>query len=227
MNSFREKIDKKIYNSRNRSLTFSQKSIFDYYKRKLSIKSFLKIKNINNYKEKILEIGFGTGKTILESAKSNPEFLYVGIEYYKKGIAQLLIDIKKNDLKNIRLFYGNAEDFVKISDKGLFDKILIMFPDPWPKKKHWKRRFIQKNNIRELSHTLKNKGKVYFFTDDQDLAIWGLRIFLEEKSLIWTAKKPSDCKINTFGYPESRYEKKAKKEKKNPYYFKFRKVEMN
>jgi len=226
MNSFREKIDKKVFNSRNRSLTYSQKSIFECYKRKLSIESFLNIKKMDNYKEKILEIGFGTGNTILESAKSNPESLYVGIEYYKKGIAQLLIDIKKNNLKNIRLFYGNAENFIKISDKDLFDEILIMFPDPWPKKKHWKRRFIQKDNIRDLKRVLRNRGIIYFFTDDQNLAIWGLRIFLEE-NLIWVAKKPSDCKINSFGYSESRYEKKAKKAKKKPYYFKFNKIEMN
>ena len=226
MNSFREKIDKKVFNSRNRSLTYNQKSIFEFYKRKLSIESFLSIRNMNNYEEKILEIGFGTGKTILESAKSNPESLYVGIEYYKKGIAQLLLDIKESKLKNIRLFYGNAENFIKISDKDLFDEILIMFPDPWPKRKHWKRRFIQTDNVRNLKQVLKNKGKIYFFTDDQDLAIWGLRIFLEE-NLIWAVNKPSDCKINTFGYSESKYEEKAKKEKKKPYYFEFNKIEMS
>ena len=103
---------KNYLSSRNRSLTKDQKSIFDFYQKKVSLESFCELEHLNEYKYISLEIGFGTGDIILHNALNFPNNLFIGIEYYKKGIAQLLLNIEKYNLKNIRIFYGDAFDYV-------------------------------------------------------------------------------------------------------------------
>ena len=215
---------KKFASSRNRPLTTKQKIAFERNLHKLSIESFCNIKKLKRHNKKILEIGFGTGDILLNSALSNPDNLYIGIEYYKKGIAQLLLKIEKYEIKNLRLYYGDALDFIEKSHNSLFDDILIMFPDPWPKKKHWKRRFLNNKSVREISRCLKGGGGIFFYTDDRNLAVWGLRYLINDKNLLWDIQKPIDCRRNNFLYFNSKYEIKALKENKNPYYFKFTKL---
>ena len=215
---------KKFASSRNRPLTTKQKIAFERNLHKLSIESFCNIKKLKRHNKKILEIGFGTGDILLNSALSNPDNLYIGIEYYKKGIAQLLLKIEKYEIKNLRLYYGDALNFIEKSHNSLFDDILIMFPDPWPKKKHWKRRFLNNKSVREISRCLKDEGCIFFYTDDRSLAFWGLRYLINDKNLLWDVQKPIDCRRNNFFYFNSKYEMKALKENKNPYYFKFTKL---
>ncbi len=105
---------KNYLSSRNRSLTQDQKSIFDFYQKKISLESFRELEQLNEYKYISLEIGFGTGDILLHNALNFPNNLFVGIEYYKKGIAQLLLNIEKYNLKNIRIFYGDAFDYLKL-----------------------------------------------------------------------------------------------------------------
>ncbi|MEC7830858.1 MAG: tRNA (guanosine(46)-N7)-methyltransferase TrmB [Pseudomonadota bacterium] len=216
---------KKFFTSRNRPLTTKQKLIFKKNYHKLCIESFCNIKKIKDYDKKILEIGFGTGEILFKNALYNPDKLYIGIEYYKKGIAQLLLKIEKYKIKNLQLYYGDALDFIEKANDSLFDDILLMFPDPWPKKKHWKRRFLNNKSVREISRCLKVKGSIFFYTDDRNLAFWGLRYLINSKNLIWDVEKPIDCRSNNFLYSNSKYEIKAIKDKKNPYYFKFIKFE--
>ena len=212
---------KNYLSSRNRSLTQDQKSIFDFYQKKVSLESFRELEQLNEYKCISLEIGFGTGDILLHNALNFPNNLFVGIEYYKKGIAQLLLNIEKYNLKNIRIFYGDAFDYLKLVKTNYLDEILIMFPDPWPKRRHWKRRIINKDSVNEISRTLKPNGKVLFFTDNKDLAYWGLRHFILNADFNWEIDMPINCrnKINT--YPVSRYEQKALKNNTNPFYFQF------
>ena len=99
-----------------------------------------------------------------------------------------------------------------------------MFPDPWPKKKHWKRRFLNNKSVREISRCLKGGGGIFFYTDDRNLAVWGLRYLINDKNLLWDIQKPIDCRRNNFLYFNSKNETKALKENKNPYYFKFTKL---
>ena len=214
---------KKSFTSRNRTLTTKQKVIFEKNYNKLSIASFCNIKNLDSYDQRILEIGFGTGDILFDNALSNPDKLYIGIEYYKKGIAQLLLKIEKYKIKNLRLYYGDALDFIEKAHDSFFDDILIMFPDPWPKKKHWKRRFLNSKSVTEISRSLKDKGNIFFFTDDCNLAFWGLRYLINSKNLLWDIQKPMDCRRNNFLYFNSKYETKAINDNKNPYYFKFTK----
>ena len=165
---------KNYFTSRNRSLTKDQKSILDFYQERISLESFYELEQLNKYENISLEIGFGTGDTLLHNALNFPKNLFVGIEYYKKGIAQLLLNIEKHNLKNIRLFYGDAFDYLNLAKTNYLNEILIMFPDPWPKRRHWKRRIINKDSVSEISRILKSNGKALFFTDNKYMAYWGV-----------------------------------------------------
>ena len=212
---------KNYLSSRNRSLTQDQKSIFDFYQKKVSLESFRELEQLNEYKCISLEIGFGTGDILLHNALNFPNNLFVGIEYYKKGIAQLLLNIEKYNLKNIRIFYGDAFDYLKLVKTNYLDEILIMFPDPWPKRRHWKRRIINKDSVNEISRILKLNGKALFFTDNKDLAYWGLRHFILNTYFNWEIDMPSNCRNKISTHPVSRYELKALENNINPFYFQF------
>ena len=221
MNFFNGKTFKNNFSSRNRSLTKDQQLIFELYQEKICIESFFKLEKLNDFNLKSLEIGFGTGEKILQSAISYPDNLFIGIEYYKKGIAQLLLNIEKYKLKNIRLFYGDAFDYLKLLKTNFLDEVLIMFPDPWPKKRHWKRRIINNASVSEISRSLKSSGKVLFYTDDKGIAFWGLRHFIFNSNFMWAIDKPLDCKKRNLSNYITKYEHKALKNNIQPYYFDF------
>ena len=221
MNFFNGKTFKNNFSSRNRSLTKDQQLILELYQEKISIESFFKLEKLNDFNLKSLEIGFGTGEKILQSAISYPDNLFIGIEYYKKGIAQLLLNIEKYKLKNIRLFYGDAFDYLKLLKTNFLDEVLIMFPDPWPKKRHWKRRIINNASVSEISRSLKSSGRVLFYTDDKGIAFWGLRHFISNSNFIWAIDKPLDCKNRNLSNYITKYEHKALKNNIQPYYFNF------
>ena len=212
---------KNYLSSRNRSLTQDQKSIFDFYQKKISLESFRELEQLNEYKYISLEIGFGTGDILLHNALNFPNNLFVGIEYYKKGIAQLLLNMEKHNLKNIRLFYGDALDYLKLAKTNYLDEILIMFPDPWPKRRHWKRRIINKDSVNEISRILRSNGRALFFTDNKGIAYWGLRHFILNADFNWEIDMPINCRNKISTYPVSRYEQKALKNNTNPFYFQF------
>ena len=108
MNFFNGQTFINYFSSRNRSLTKDQQLILGLYQEKISIESFFELEKLNDFNIKSLEIGFGTGEKLLQSAISYPDNLFIGIEYYKKGIAQLLLNIEKHKLKNIRLVIRNS-----------------------------------------------------------------------------------------------------------------------
>ena len=221
MNSFNGHTFKNYFSSRNRSLTKDQQLILELYQEKISIESFFELETLSDFNLKSLEIGFGTGEKLLQSAISYPDNLFIGIEYYKKGIAQLLLNIEKHKLKNIRLFYGDAFDYLKLLKANFLDELLIMFPDPWPKKRHWKRRIINNYSVSEISRSLKSSGTVLFYTDDKNIAFWGLRHFILNRNFLWAIDKPIDCKNRISSNYITKYELKALKNNIQPYYFNF------
>ncbi len=121
-------------------------------------------------KNNILEIGFGDGKNLIEKAKINSDMNFYGIEVFKSGIASVLKQVQIHNLDNVCLFYGDAKDFLVKFEKPFFDFIFILFPDPWPKKKHWKRRLIDRNFLILIKQNLKEKGSLIVKTDWQDYA---------------------------------------------------------
>ena len=119
----------------------------------------------------VIEIGFGDGTVLIESALKNPNKNFIGIEVYDSGLGQCLNEINKHKIKNIRLIYGDAvEVFEQFITKKSVEKINILFPDPWPKKRHHKRRLINKRFLSLLSKSLINKGIINISTDWEDYA---------------------------------------------------------
>ena len=213
------------FSVRERRLTKKQKELFNRHFEEMKFDSFKEIlwKKTPDHRN-ILEIGFGSGEIILKNAKQFSDNLYIGVEYYKKGITQLLNNIESENLENVRLYYGNATLFIKNIDSSFFDEIWLMYPDPWPKKKHWKRRFIQKSTILELSRILKFRGRFLFFTDNSSYAVWGLRHILANKAFKWLAAEPNDWKVTNSKYSGSKYQKKSEILGVRTYYLIFEKA---
>ena len=119
----------------------------------------------------VIEIGFGDGAALIESALKYPDKNFIGIEVYDSGLGQCLNAINQHKIKNIRLIYRDAvEVFEQFITKKSVEKINILFPDPWPKKRHHKRRLINKRFLALLSKSLINKGIVNISTDWEDYA---------------------------------------------------------
>jgi tRNA (guanine-N7-)-methyltransferase len=119
----------------------------------------------------VLEIGFGMGQSLAAMAAQNPEQNFLGIEVYRPGVGALLLELEKQKITNVRVYCADAIEVLHncISDNSL-DKILILFPDPWPKKKHHKRRLVQVEFIKLLSGKLKKGGYLQIATDWDDYA---------------------------------------------------------
>jgi len=130
----------------------------------------------------IIEIGFGNGSTLIESASNNPEKNFIGIEVYDSGFGQCLNDIEKQKINNIRLIYDDAVDVLQNTiKKKTLSEVNIYFPDPWPKKRHHKRRLINNNFLVLLSKTMKDKGIINISTDWEDYADQIETVFFNNK----------------------------------------------
>lgn len=130
----------------------------------------------------IIEIGFGNGSTLIESASNNPEKNFIGIEVYDSGFGQCLNDIEKQKINNIRLIYDDAVDVLQNTiKKKTLSQVNIYFPDPWPKKRHHKRRLINNNFLILLSQTMKEKGIINISTDWEDYADQIETVFVNNK----------------------------------------------
>src|SRR5579872_792700 len=131
-----------------------------------------------------LEIGFGSGHSLLEMAKSFPDENFIGIETHLPGVGSLLQGIETFQLKNIRIYYADAVEVLQrcIRDNSL-DVVQIFFPDPWPKRKHHKRRLIQENFIKLILLKLKQNGTIHLATDWQHYAEHMMRVLSQVPEL--------------------------------------------
>lgn len=209
---------------RERSLTPKQRSLFSNLdKYKIDLTS-LKKDNIHKSKKLFFEIGFGSGDIIYKQAKLNPENIYIGIEYYRKGIAQLIEKIETTKLENLKIFHGDARRVLANIPDEIFDEIWLFFPDPWPKKRHSKRRFIQLEMIELLHRKIKQGGKLLISSDDKNYIAWTLSLIFMRNFFNWLSDEPSDWKHPNNDYFGSKYEKKGIKSDREPYFLKFLKI---
>ena len=181
---------------------FKNKIFFDS-KEVSHLSKLLPEKKIN-----ILEIGFGDGNNLIEKAMANSNMNFFGIEVFKSGIASVLKQAQIHDLDNICLFYGDAKNFLVKIEKPFFDFIFILFPDPWPKKKHWKRRLVDQNFLNLIKQNLKEKGRLIVKTDWQDYADVIKKDFAEFKVLhepnVLQSLKPKQTKYERKAIEEGR-----------------------
>ena len=209
---------------RERSLTPKQRSLFSNLDKYEIDLTSLKKDNIHKSKKLFFEIGFGSGDIIYKQAKLNPENIYIGIEYYRKGIAQLIEKIETTKLENLKIFHGDARRVLANIPDEIFDEIWLFFPDPWPKKRHSKRRFIQLEMIELLHRKIKQGGKLLISSDDKNYIAWTLSLIFMRNFFNWLSDEPSDWKHPNNDYFGSKYEKKGLKSDREPYFLKFLKI---
>lgn len=193
----------------------------------------------NSKKEVCLEIGFGDGQHIFGQAKNNPENGYVGVEVFQNGVANLLtlisgikegsdlpqkVDALSFPVNNVRIYDDDVRLlFAKIPD-NFFDKIFLLFPDPWPKKRHTERRFVNPANLKELARVLKKGGLFRVATDHPVYKRHVLRTMHECRDFVWTAKCGNDWKHEPEDWVQTKYQQKAIREGRRPVFFNYLKV---
>jgi tRNA (guanine-N7-)-methyltransferase len=170
-----------------------------------------------------LEIGFGGGEHLAAMAAGTATTGFIGAEPFVNGVAKLLAAIERNDLANIRIFAGDARDLLPAIGAGTLAAIHLLFPDPWPKKRHQRRRFIQPATIAELHRLLAPGGRFIFVSDAGDYAAATLHAMLAHGGFVWTAERPADWRWPLAGSPPTRYEAKALAQGLRPIHLEFKK----
>jgi tRNA (guanine-N7-)-methyltransferase len=171
-----------------------------------------------------LEIGFGGAEHLIAQAKANPRCGFIGSDGFENAIGKALTAIDDNALSNIRLHFGDASELIDWLPEGALSRIDLLYPDPWPKRRHWKRRFIQDDSLKRLARILKAGGELRFATDIADYAAFALARVMRSKEFVWTAEVASDWRQAWPDFYPTRYEAKAKREGRIPAYFIFRKI---
>jgi tRNA (guanine-N7-)-methyltransferase len=153
----------------------------------------------------ILEIGFGMGKSLLEMARSRPDCHFVGIEVHRPGIGALLAEMEKHSVGNIRIFHGDVHEFLQKVLPEVFDEVYILFPDPWPKRRHHKRRLIQLEFMTLLHQKIKESGILHVATDWQEYADEILQLLTEFPGL-QNMEKPGEYSSHRYSRPLTKFE---------------------
>jgi tRNA (guanine-N7-)-methyltransferase len=155
-----------------------------------------------------LEIGFGGGEHLAAQADRHPDALILAAEPFLNGVASVLRHIDEQALTNVRLHTGDARDLMAALPNACLDRVFILFPDPWPKTRHHKRRLIQDETVAELARVLKPGGRLRFATDWKDYAGWSLERFLKSGLFDWSAEQADDWREAPADHVATRYEAK-------------------
>ena len=184
-----------------------------------SVKSVQEVEDFSKHFDKCyLEIGFGNAENIIFQAINNPSYLFIGSEVYMSGIGTLVSSIKENNINNIKIFSDDIRMLLDQSPKKVFDSVIIICPDPWPKEKHHKRRLINKSFLKMVHDFMKDDSNVYISTDWENYAESISELFVKNKLF-----KPSSNK--SFQKDSlSKFERRGKDEGRELFEFNYKKV---
>jgi len=192
-------------------------------------------------KEKWLEVGFGGGEHLAGQAKKNPEIAIIGSEVFINGVASLAahitghhengtlsddetITIKDDRADNIRIYNKDVRQLFPHLEDGCFDRIFVLFPDPWPKSKHKDRRFIGPSNLPVLARLLKKGGILRVATDHKVYKSWALRNLYQDPNFKWKAECSDDWRQEPSDWIRTRYQEKAIREGRKAVFLDFEKI---
>ena len=156
-----------------------------------------------------LEVGFGAGEHLHRLAGENPHIGLIGAEPYEMGVAKLLSKLAAEPRANIRIYEGDGRDIIEALPDQSLGRFFLLFPDPWPKTRHHKRRFLQMDMLDQLARVLKPGAELRFATDDKSYLPYALERLMAHPAFEWTAASPRDWKARPDGWPPTRYEAKA------------------
>jgi tRNA (guanine-N7-)-methyltransferase len=171
-----------------------------------------------------LEIGFGGGEHLAAEAQNFVTTGFIGCEPYVNGMAKILAQIEAASIGNIRLFAGDAAELLAWLPKASLSRIDLIHPDPWPKRRHWKRRFVQDRTIAAMARVLKAGGEFRFVCDIDDYCAWTLSHLARSQDFVWLAERADDFRLPWDGYTMTRYGRKATREGRKAAYLRFRRV---
>ena len=171
-----------------------------------------------------LEIGFGGGEHLVAEALAFPNLGFIGCEPYVNGMAKILAQIETHNIGNIRLFAGDAAELLAWVPSQSLARIDLIHPDPWPKRRHWKRRFVQDRTIAAMARVLKSGGEFRFVCDIDDYCAWTLSHLARSQDFVWLAERADDFRQPWDGYTMTRYGRKAAREGRKAAYLRFRRV---
>jgi tRNA (guanine-N7-)-methyltransferase len=171
-----------------------------------------------------LEIGFGGGEHLVAQAQNAPLAGFIGCEPYVNGMAKILGQIAARDIKNIRLFAGDAVELLAWLPPQSLSGIDLIHPDPWPKRRHWKRRFVQDAAIAAMARVLKPRAEFRFVSDIADYCAWTLWHLSRSSDFAWLAERADDWRLPWEGYTMTRYGHKARREGRAAAYLRFQRV---
>ena len=197
-----------------RKQTHSLRSLSEF-----SVKNIQEIEDLSKQFDKCyLEIGFGNAENIIFQATNNPSYLFIGSEVYMSGIGTLVSSIKENNINNVKIFSDDIRLLLDQSPKKVFDSVIIICPDPWPKEKHHKRRLINESFLKMIHDFMKDDSNVYISTDWENYAECISELFKENKLF-----KPS---LNKSFYKDSlsKFERRGKDEGRELFEFNYKKV---
>ncbi|MEL6595293.1 MAG: tRNA (guanine(46)-N(7))-methyltransferase TrmB [Pseudomonadota bacterium] len=180
----------------------------------------LNIEALFGGKEIWLEIGFGGGEHLVHQAATNPDVGIIGAEPYINGVAMLLGKVRKAGVKNLRIYPNDARHLFDVLPAASVSKAFLLYPDPWPKKRHHRRRFVTPEHLEPLAHILKPGAEFRVATDIPDYVRQTL-VQVPKAGFTWMAERPLDWRTPWDDWISTRYEQKALRESRVPHYLTF------
>ncbi len=155
-----------------------------------------------------LEVGFGAGEHLVWQAEQHPNVGLIGCEPYINGVAKCLAHIERTGVSNIRLFTDDARFVMQALPPRCLSRAFVLFPDPWPKTRHHKRRFVQRSNLDVLARLMKQGAELRLATDDPSYLPWMVEHACRHADFEWLAESPADWRNRPADWPPTRYEQK-------------------
>jgi len=168
-----------------------------------------------------LEIGFGGGEHLAEQAQRHPAIGFIGCEVFENGIVKLLGEIDRRHLTNIRIYADDARPLLAALAPRSIARVFILFPDPWPKARHQKRRLVATPTLDRLAEIMTDRAELRLATDDPGYLAWMLEYATNHPAFAWTAQRPADWRERSADWPATRYEEKARSAGRLPAFLRF------
>jgi tRNA (guanine-N7-)-methyltransferase len=163
-----------------------------------------------------LEIGFGGGEHLAAQAERHRNVGFIGCEVFENGIAKLLGEVERRQLANIRLFIDDARLLIGALPAASIERVFILFPDPWPKQRHHKRRIVSRDTLDYLARIMTDGAELRLASDDSDYFSWMLECVTGHPAFAWLARRPADWRQRPPDWQPTRYEEKARAAGRSP-----------
>jgi tRNA (guanine-N7-)-methyltransferase len=168
-----------------------------------------------------LEIGFGGGEHLAEQAERHPEIGFIGSEVFENGVARLVGEVSRRGLGNLRIFADDARLLLDRLPPNSLGRVFVLFPDPWPKLRHHKRRLVAPATLDRLAEVMRPGAELRLATDDPGYLLWMLEHVTAHPAFTWLARGPADWRERPADWPPTRYEEKACAAGRTPAFLRF------